>query len=196
MKNATDLRVVKSRANICNSFIELLREKPLSEITIQEICDRALCSRNTFYAHFPYKEAVLESMRNECVDLITRSCTADGKAALIYPDDIWSCVFNTISSKSNIKDRLLFLMQFDRSNTLTLLADRLYEHCLVFIDDHPTLDTYPVSYEFYSRYLSAGIVGFIVSWLDHPEVSEADACLMLHKIHSEPFKVAAAELES
>ncbi len=194
MKNTTDLRVVKSRANICNSFIELLNKKPMSEITIQEICNLALCSRNTFYAHFPYKEAVLDYIRSSCIDLIIQSCTSDGKTPLIYPDSIWSCVFNTISSAGSVKERLLFLIQHDRSNTLALLADRLYEHCLVFTCDRPGLEAYPVSYDFYSRYISSGVVGFIVAWLDHPDVSEAEACQMLHKIHSEPFKITAAEL--
>ncbi len=194
MKNENDLRVIKSRANICSGFIELLAEKPLADITIQEICDRALCSRNTFYAHFPYKEAVLEYMRNDCIDQIVQSCEADGKEVLISPQAIWNCVFNTLSSASKVKERLCFLLQYDRSSTMALLADKLYEHCLSFTAIRPGSADYPVAYDFYSRYISCGIAGFIVSWLEHPDVSKEEACRMLHKIHSEPFKVAAAEL--
>ena len=158
MKNESDLRVIKSRANICNSFMELLTEKPLSEISIKEICDRALCSRNTFYSHFPYKEAVLDYISNECVNLIVQSCNNEKKLIQIDTDDVWRCVFNTISSVTYVKERLLFLLRYDRSNTLTLLVDKLYDHCLNVGQIKSTSGSYPVSFEFYNRYVCAGIV--------------------------------------
>ncbi len=73
MKNEQDLRVIKTRRNIMESFLELLKEKPLEEISVTEICDRAQCSRNTFYLHFPYKEALYEKIVDSFVDTICSS---------------------------------------------------------------------------------------------------------------------------
>ena len=46
-----DRRVRKTRSAIKSSFIELLNEKELEKITIQDIADRADINRGTFYLH-------------------------------------------------------------------------------------------------------------------------------------------------
>lgn len=37
---------------IYQSFCELLKEKPITRITVKEILDKSKCSRSTFYRHF------------------------------------------------------------------------------------------------------------------------------------------------
>ena len=50
-----DRRVRKTRSAIKSSFIELLNEKELEKITIQDIADRADINRGTFYLHYEDK---------------------------------------------------------------------------------------------------------------------------------------------
>ena len=50
MQNRTDLRVIKTKANIKNTFIELLLKKDFTQITIQNILDQALINRSTVSA--------------------------------------------------------------------------------------------------------------------------------------------------
>ena len=45
-------------------------ENPLEKISITEICTGANCSRNTFYAHFPYKEALYDHVLEIFIDKI------------------------------------------------------------------------------------------------------------------------------
>lgn len=42
----------KTKRKITQSLLDLLDEKPLDQVTIQEICDRAGVHRTTFYKHF------------------------------------------------------------------------------------------------------------------------------------------------
>lgn len=57
----TDLRVYKTRSGIKESLIELLEEKPLSEITVTELSSRAVINRKTFYRHYQtINDVVLE----------------------------------------------------------------------------------------------------------------------------------------
>jgi AcrR family transcriptional regulator len=44
---------------------DLLRVKPYSKITVQDLCDSAFLSRRTFYKHFADKPAVVEAMIHE-----------------------------------------------------------------------------------------------------------------------------------
>ena len=59
---------VKSQEMITKALLDLMRDKPYSEITISEIADRANRVRRTFYAHFNSKEEVLECYIDEIIE--------------------------------------------------------------------------------------------------------------------------------
>lgn len=50
--NQNDLRVIKTRENIFNAFIDLLAKKPLYKISVQELCKNARINKGTFYYHY------------------------------------------------------------------------------------------------------------------------------------------------
>lgn len=50
--NSFDARVRYTRMIIEQSFLELLKEKPLSKITVTELCQKAQINRATFYKHY------------------------------------------------------------------------------------------------------------------------------------------------
>ena len=60
--NFTDLRILKTQERLQNALLELLETKPLKEITVKEICDKASISRNAFYQHYGYKEDLYDQM--------------------------------------------------------------------------------------------------------------------------------------
>ena len=49
---SADPRVRRTRDRLGDALVEILLEKPLDEISVQEILDRAGVSRSTFYSHF------------------------------------------------------------------------------------------------------------------------------------------------
>lgn len=69
MSDKTDRRVGKTRDAIFTAFAELMLEKRYSNITVQEIIDRANVGRTTFYTHFPTKDDLL----NACIEMILDS---------------------------------------------------------------------------------------------------------------------------
>lgn len=50
-----DLRVIKTKRALVIAFGELMREKPLEKLTVNDLCDRAGVRRATFYKHFKDK---------------------------------------------------------------------------------------------------------------------------------------------
>jgi len=50
-----DLRIRKTYLALHNAFMELLTEKRFEELTVNELCDRAMIRRTTFYKHFADK---------------------------------------------------------------------------------------------------------------------------------------------
>ena len=68
--NQNDLRVIKTKKNIEVSFIYLLAQKDFYKITVQDILDRALINRSTFYKHYTDKYQLAETLCNEVLDLL------------------------------------------------------------------------------------------------------------------------------
>jgi len=72
LENKQDLRVIKTKRNIKNAFIEILLEKDFKEITVQNILDKALINRKTFYNHYMDKYDLADQMIQDFFD----ECTA------------------------------------------------------------------------------------------------------------------------
>lgn len=63
-----DLRVRRTKKLIVEAFIQLIEEKGYDSITIQDIADKAMINRATFYAHFKDKKDLYEQLLLLAVD--------------------------------------------------------------------------------------------------------------------------------
>lgn len=68
MERKTDLRVLKTRNAIRNTFKEMIMEKEASQITIRELTERAMIHRKTFYLHYTCIEALYEDILSELAE--------------------------------------------------------------------------------------------------------------------------------
>ena len=59
---------IRSRKMIRESFLELLKDKDISKITVTDIVNKADLNRSTFYAHYIDVRAITEEMENEVID--------------------------------------------------------------------------------------------------------------------------------
>ena len=71
-----DRRQQKSREAIMEAFGSLITRKRYTDITVQDIIDRANVGRSTFYAHFDTKDALLGEMCTELFDHVVNSHAA------------------------------------------------------------------------------------------------------------------------
>jgi len=67
-----DLRQRKTRKLLVEALAQLLVERPYQEVSVVDICRRAMVHRTTFYAHFNDKQELLryllEGLERECAD--------------------------------------------------------------------------------------------------------------------------------
>lgn len=69
----TDLRVIKTRAVIKKTLIEIMSEKEISKITVSELCEKAKINRKTFYRHYSEIADVTAELENETFEEISES---------------------------------------------------------------------------------------------------------------------------
>jgi AcrR family transcriptional regulator len=69
VSQAEDLRVRRTRKLLKSALIELTIEKGFAAVTVQDIAERAMVNRATFYRHYLDKYDLLDQYMNEVYDL-------------------------------------------------------------------------------------------------------------------------------
>lgn len=89
-----DLRVIKTRQAIRSAFISLMNEKGFAHITVQDILERALINRKTFYKYYRDKYDLAETLGREFLALFDRITaerfSENGKLTISAIDEIYS----------------------------------------------------------------------------------------------------------
>lgn len=80
--NVNDARVRFTRQMIEETFLSLLREKPVSNITVTELCARAGINRATFYKHYMDVPDLLDKLEQQFIEKV---CGALGNTAKVKP---------------------------------------------------------------------------------------------------------------
>ncbi len=65
MKNKEDLRIRRTHKLLCDAMFSLLEKKSFDDISVVEICDKAMVHRATFYKHFEDKYHFMEYVMKE-----------------------------------------------------------------------------------------------------------------------------------
>ncbi len=63
-----DPRAARTRGRLQDALLELARERPLDEITVGDITDRAAVNRSSFYQHYSDKDTLLADALERVID--------------------------------------------------------------------------------------------------------------------------------
>lgn len=68
MEKKVDRRVRYTKMVLRESLLDILEKKPIGQISISELCEKADVNRNTFYNHYSAPYEVLHEMEDELFD--------------------------------------------------------------------------------------------------------------------------------
>lgn len=157
----------RTKARLRAAIFELIEEKPLAELTVTEVAQRADIARKTFYAHyFDVKELLWDSaahsfdeLSEALRDLNPNSLLADGKP-LSYP------VFAHVEKHRSFY-RIMLSEEGSASFIMRLLhytADASYRHHAPLRDITQKIAVPP---RYINYFLAGSIISSIVWWLEH-----------------------------
>lgn len=63
-----DLRVLKTKKNIRDAFLELRKKQSLDEIKVNALCEKAMINKTTFYNHYQDIYELSEELESEVLD--------------------------------------------------------------------------------------------------------------------------------
>ena len=127
-----DLRVQKTRSALTGALYELMSQKSLDEITVTELCEKAVIRKATFYKHFGDKTELLVYMIREMQRLSEENNTIGYDPAV--PASYYTGVFRYLMDfiESNEK----FVVSILRSNAGNAVRNILEEQIRLSIDEH------------------------------------------------------------
>ncbi len=70
-----DLRIRRTHERLGRAMIELIAEKPINDVTVQEVLDRASVGRSTFYLHYRDKNDLLLSQLEQFLEFMSNLLT-------------------------------------------------------------------------------------------------------------------------
>lgn len=173
----TNRKVKYTKMVLNESFLKFLAEKPLSRITVKEICEEADINRSTYYVHFtdPYDQ--LKKLETEImvdmaiyVDTLTEDIKQDEKRQF----QIIKGVLDYIFSKKHVFQVLLskngdFNLERD---ILTYFGERMFSAEIKKIAN--------TKEEFAFIYASTGCFGILYHWIiDEINISSEEVANMI-----------------
>ncbi len=171
MEQKTDLRIIKTYKALTEALKDLLLEKPLTEITVNEICEKAMVRRATFYKHFGVKYELLTFILNEMKDDIRQkgeqSHLPSNNGNLDFHRDILS-VLEYIEA-----DEPLFRALNDNcssSSVLLLMVDFITRTLKDFLAQNDNINRFhSASFELLYQLLTGAFLQGISWWLNNKE---------------------------
>lgn len=134
---AEDLRIIKNKRNMEAALIGLMKEKPFSKITIQDICKSALVSRSTFYAHYLDKYDLLENIVDRYVALLQELVASRFSAAgAMDMATVFSLLAQTYRQHREPFSVLLHV-RVPECDFREKIEQLLFSHCLAFLETQP-----------------------------------------------------------
>lgn len=180
----TDRRVKYTLMVIRQSFVKLLKQKPISKITIKEICDEADINRATFYAHYVDQYDLLHQLESDIVaDINQYLGRYDLKNMAEVPTEMLEKILDYIKKNADLF-RLLLLntnadIQFQREIT-NIIGQQHFSL--------PSADNEDSEYMY--LFFANGVIGVVLKWLEdgtQKPVKEMTALIMNLAVNGSGF---------
>jgi AcrR family transcriptional regulator len=173
VEKRTDLRVIKTYMALTDAFWQLLGDKKFEDITVNELCDRAMVRRATFYKHFSDKYeffAFVVRGKQAEFDAQTRQ-QADNTRSQSFYLDITQHTLDFLNSNKKLVETVL------GSNMLPTVLDILSKQISLDIAQKLKEDVengvpHPASPEVMAQFFTGALVYTARWWVTQKKISE------------------------
>lgn len=186
MDKKTDLRVLKTYKALCDTFSDMLEEKKFEDITVNELCQRAMVRRATFYKHFADKYEFFAFFIREIQDCFNASIKEYDQEETPYSYYIY--LFK--NSVRLLKEHKKFVDSVLKSSVfptlLEIISDEIYRNVLLNMKEN-VRNGMPiaVSTNILASFYTGGIVQTLRFWLTTPnQITEEEMIGEIEKILS------------
>lgn len=164
-KFTNDHRAKVTQMLIRKAFTELLKQKPIQNISIRELCERARINRGTFYAHYLDIYDLRDSLENEMYekfDQALKDQLAANKGS-VSPVRVTAELFQCLKDHSDLC--VVTLGEYGDKNFLLKLVTRARQIGMESYAKYFT-DVPPQKIDYFYAYISSGCMGLVQKWIE------------------------------
>ena len=164
-----DPRQRKTRALLVKALAELMEERPFSELSVVDICSRAMVHRTTFYAHFNDKRELLSyllsQLERECVE------TCLPKEEMTSPKEYFlTAVKNALGFFQDRRSLYLACLNSGMEAEVHVLSDRAAQELCRRVSQPAFRDAAPeVDPQIPARFYIGAVLALIRWWLTNDD---------------------------
>ena len=153
--------------HITDSVLKLLKEKPINEISISEICNDAAVGRTSFYRNYETKEAVVKKHIADLIEKWDQDYKATGKDSNA---ELYGSLFQ------HIKDHSDFYLLLKQRNLMHLFLE-------VFLERSGPKPEYKNMWAYTTAFITYGTYGWIEEWISRGMQESAETMAELLSSH-------------
>jgi len=160
---SVDRRIRKTKSNIKRSLIELLKEKPINNISVTELTELADISRKTFYLHYNSIYEAKEDIDNDLItqlNTIISSISRESHSLNTY--DIYS-FFKQVNDITKKHSELVsyFISNTKQSSLYMKVKQILKNSILEWVNQN---SSNPVYNDYLAEFVVSGVLSTYVQW--------------------------------
>ncbi len=175
MNKNLDIRIRKTYTGLMHAFLDLISEKNFEDITVNELCTKAMVGRGTFYKHFTDKYDFFTFLLNEMFDHYIEE--AEQESNVDSPISYYTAFFTAFTRYMD-KNREIFGPLTSNSMTAVMLfstsdkvAGKLEAHLNQDIaNGHPLI----ISATSAARFLTGAMAQSARYLVAHPDTARLD----------------------
>ena len=162
-----DLRVRRTHKLLWEALMVLLSERAFEEITVKEICERAMVHRTTFYKHYEDKYALLEQGMRQMYDALVAEVTVPPSVFSVdHPPPYFTHLFLHVAEHQHFYKLMLCGEGIGRFQKL--VKDYLVEQGEAKVRElTPPNQQLAVPPAMYVQYVAGAVISTLAWWLEH-----------------------------
>ncbi len=166
MPKKEDLRITKTKKNLYEGLLTLMKDKTFEEVKVSDICAISLTNRSTFYDHFTDKFELLDSLINDLEKRLIEKLKENTQLASSkeYYMETIRLFFDHAEENLNIYSSIL------KKNNNSILMDMVFDTLLIDVENHIKKDAISLAIpsEIISKFYVSAVISICLNYIKNP----------------------------
>lgn len=175
MHKKEDLRITKTRKNLYEGLLLLMKDKTFEEIKVSEICKVSLTNRSTFYDHFNDKYELLSSLIKDLENELVKKLEENNiNSAKEYYMKMIELLLDHISENISIYTSVI------KNNNNSIASDMLYDTLLKDVKGHFKNNNYEgeIPIDIITIFYVSAVINVCIDYISNPNKYTKDKIIL------------------
>lgn len=168
-----DKRIIKTKKNLYEGLLEVMKEKEFEDIKVSDICDKAMTNRSTFYDHFSDKyellTSLIEDLKKELMNSLKNNIQETESLKEHYMMII-KLLINHIDENVDIYNAIL--KKNNNSIVMDMLYDTIYKDIEIEIEKYEKNTKVPA--EVITKFYVTAVSNICLDYIKYPKKYKKD----------------------